>query len=185
MHITLEPWFEYLRNVNMDGIDVWAEESIKEFFKPYEPQSFAAEQCHDIVRVLCGASKIHPVGIQGSLSYTVVASDFKSNEDLKRLIISFRLPGSKLEPKFVDLAKGIHGDIVPMAELRAVVDHVYPPLEVYTMNFLPGVPLLLTQNAEVELTAEEEVRNACYIRCLARYVCQPMLETSEGMMIKV
>ncbi|KAK7966836.1 uncharacterized protein PG986_001113 [Apiospora aurea] len=81
------------------------------------------------------ARQSEPVGIQGSLSYTVIVATER--------IVSFRIPEQGLGGAVDKLAADIHGDIVPLATNHGMIGHDGTengdqPLHIVSMPYLPG-----------------------------------------------
>ncbi|KAF1976062.1 hypothetical protein BU23DRAFT_457171 [Bimuria novae-zelandiae CBS 107.79] len=89
-------------------------------------------ECDDFVRQKY-EGQILPVNIQGLTSYTVIAGP-KGNK-----IIQFREQAALLDMNMLELAKDIHGEVVPScSELGWVGDPSGSPLAIYEMDMLRG-----------------------------------------------
>lgn len=113
--------------------------SIADFFaiRPAPSQNDLDEYAASLI----DGSTIHPVGMQGPLSYTVVAATSDS-----KTIVSFRIPQSKLNGPVEKVAQSIHGNHVPAATYHGSVPSkttsLDRPLKVYSMPCLEGKPYL-------------------------------------------
>ncbi|KAF1950266.1 hypothetical protein CC80DRAFT_456045 [Byssothecium circinans] len=97
-------------------------------------------QCDDFVRRRYGGGgdggdggQIRPAGIQGVTSYTVIAGPSGNK------IIQFREQTALLDMNMLELAKEIHGEVVPRcSELGWIGDPSGSPLAIYEMDRLHG-----------------------------------------------
>ena len=115
----------------MAGVEQWMKQSIEDFFDWRKSPS--EQECNDNAFSLVGASSVRPVGMQGSLSYTVIATT--------ETIISYRVPEVKLGSELEDLAKIVHGDLVPKATFHGELgndEDKSKRLHIYTMPCIPG-----------------------------------------------
>lgn len=142
----------------------WAQQIVDRFF---EVREFPTQlDCGDHARRITGASTVREVDIPGSLSYTVLCTD--SSDERSGLIVSFRQRESALDQTLIELARFIHGDLVPEATFHGNMPHSDPPLLVYTMACLSGSPCLQLFSTETELSPREEARYMCFVKHLAR-----------------
>ena len=154
------------------AVPSWAQQCIEEFFQGYGP--LAQTQCDDTALSVTGASSTLPVGIQGSLSYTVVCSDRPEQRDHR--IVSIRLPQAQIDGRLVELAQEIHGRLVSEATDYGLMSHLDPPLTIDTMLFLPGISCLGALSHQTKMDPQDEVRHLCYIKHLARYFARCWLK---------
>jgi hypothetical protein len=144
----------------------WAQQAVDEFFEARA--SPTQIQCHETARSISGASEIKPVDIPGSLSYTVVCTG--RQEGQPGLIVSFRESESGLDSDMVRLATEIHGSLVPEVTPYGMMKGADPPLAIYAMTYLPGIPCLEALSHSGEMDSEDEARHSCYVKHLARQV---------------
>lgn len=141
-----------------------AQHTVDRFF---ETRQFPTQlYCDDHARRITGASTVREVDIPGSLSYTVLCTD--SSDERSDMIVSFRQPESALDQTVIELARFIHGDLVPEATFHGKLPGSNPPLLVYTMACLSGSPCLQLFDTETELRPKEEARYMCFVKHLAR-----------------
>ncbi|WEW59601.1 hypothetical protein PRK78_005075 [Emydomyces testavorans] len=108
------------------------ENSIRSFFETQVSPN--QQQCDELASSLVQGS-VFPVPIQGSFSYTLST---RRDEDQK--IVQFRVSHSALDLKTIQLAKEIHGNIVPSTNYHGEIgDGPTPPVKVYTIEKLPGI----------------------------------------------
>ncbi|KAI1325716.1 hypothetical protein F5Y16DRAFT_411241 [Xylariaceae sp. FL0255] len=108
--------------------------------------------------------------MQGSLSYTVIASGIT----LTKTIVSFRVPEQTLGTNLDKLAHIIHGDVVPQATCHGSVGTSGElgkggPLSVCTMPYLPGKSYLEVKSAYGDLSPVELEKQMAFNKHLARY----------------
>lgn len=142
----------------------WAQHAIDRFFEGRE--SPTQSQCDDDARTISGASLVQAVQAPGSLSYTVICIGCRDQQ--QNMIVSFRNPGSMLGQEVIQLAKSVHGVLVPEAIYHGPMTDAHPPLHIYTMPYLPGISCLEALSAKAELSPDEEARHRCYVKHLAR-----------------
>ncbi|KAL3471869.1 hypothetical protein BJX99DRAFT_266381 [Aspergillus californicus] len=143
----------------------WAQQAIDKFFETRE--SPTQSECDDDARRISGGSAVQPVAVPDSLSYTVICTGRPGKR--RDLIVSFRESKSTLDQGVVKLAKSIHGVLVPEAAYHGKMPGASPPLIIYTMPYLQGTPCLEAFSTESELSPEDEARQECYVKHLARY----------------
>ncbi|RDW90566.1 phosphotransferase family protein [Aspergillus mulundensis] len=143
----------------------WTQQAIDKFFATRESPTQA--ECDDHARKISGASTVQQVAVPGSLSYTVRCKDFPSVE--RDLIVSFRQVESSLDHGVLNLARSIHGALVPEPVFRGKMPNSNPPLLVYTMPYLPGIPCLEALASKTGLSLDEQSRHICFAKHLARY----------------
>ncbi|RHZ46582.1 phosphotransferase family protein, partial [Aspergillus thermomutatus] len=143
----------------------WTQQAIDRFFKTRE--SPTQSECDDHARKISGASAVQEIAVPGSLSYTVRCINFP--DERRDLVVSFRQPESTLDQAVIKLARSIHGALVPEATFHGKMPDSNPPLLVYTMPYLPGIPCLEALGSKAELSLEEEGRHICFAKHLARY----------------
>ncbi|KAI1334199.1 hypothetical protein F5Y15DRAFT_429576 [Xylariaceae sp. FL0016] len=152
------------------GVKEWMQESIEEFFTHWpEPTQ---EQCDQKASSLFDSSSITPIGMQGSLSYTLLAST----------IISFRVPEAKLGSDVEKLARKIHGAVVPEATFRGKLEarnEENKPLYIYTMPFLRGQTCLETTPFVPQLSEEQIAKHINYVQLLARFFARNWLNPQK------
>lgn len=73
-----------------------------------------------------------------------------------------------LDDRMVELARKVHGYLVPESTCHGKVEGADPPLSIYSMTYLRGSPLLEVQSVEVEMNTDEEVKHERLIRDLAQ-----------------
>ncbi|PLB55749.1 hypothetical protein P170DRAFT_453026 [Aspergillus steynii IBT 23096] len=139
------------------------QQAIDRFFETRESPS--QSECDDHARKISGGSAVQEVAAPGSLSYTVLCRDCPGVR--RDLIVSFRQPESTLDQAVIELAKSIHGALVPEATFYGEMPGSNPPLLVYTMPCLQGVPCLEALSARAELNPEEKARHTCFVKHLA------------------
>ncbi|GLA65750.1 hypothetical protein AtubIFM54640_007943 [Aspergillus tubingensis] len=97
--------------------------------------------CDDHARRITGASTVREVDIPGSLSYTVLCTD--SSDERPDLIVSFRQPESALGQTVIELARFIHGDLVPEATFHGKLPEY---VQVLTHNDLSQTNILISKD---------------------------------------
>ncbi|KAL4962063.1 aminoglycoside phosphotransferase family protein [Aspergillus stella-maris] len=140
----------------------WRDHIINKFFS--EPKPLSQTECDGLAKAITGAADIRRVSLPGSFSYTVVCVKESGNE-----VVSFREIGNKLDEYTTNLAKDIHGDLVPSFTYHGLVEGADRPLSIYVMPYLPGVSCVEELECEVELNAEIEARHIRFMQHLARY----------------
>ncbi|KAG8166549.1 hypothetical protein KVR01_002238 [Diaporthe batatas] len=89
-------------------------------------------ECDNLARTRFGGP-VEPVSVQGATSYTVVVGP---NHDK---IVQFRGMDAQLDMRMLDLARQVHGDVVPAgAALGHIGDDAQRQLAIYEMDRLPG-----------------------------------------------
>lgn len=143
----------------------WAQLAINQFFEARKSPSQA--EFDQTARSISNASVVHPVDIPGSLSYTVVGTG-RSSEG-SDLVISFREERSTLDDAIIELARSIHGcQLVPEVTYHGQMTAADPPLHIYTMSYLRGIPPLAALGSKAELSPRDVARHICHIKSLAR-----------------
>ncbi|KAI1119981.1 hypothetical protein F5Y10DRAFT_273526 [Nemania abortiva] len=144
----------------------WAEQQMNRFFNGREspPQT----QCDEIAQSISGTSTVSPVASPGSMSYTVVCSG-RTGSQQQDLIVSFRELGAALDEGIVNLARKVHGDLVPESTCHGKVEGADPPLFIYTMPYLQGSSCIEVLSFQVEMDSNEIAKHQNFIRHLARY----------------
>ena len=151
----------------------WTEQADDKFFK--SRRSPAQSECDQLALSITNASSVRPVDIPGSLSYTVICTGikartpYKGQENKDSLIVSFLQFDTELDESIVELARVIHGSLVPPAIYHGIMDKSEPPLRIYTMPLLPGVACSEILSYQVAMDPEEQVRHAHFTREIARY----------------
>ncbi|KAI0477188.1 hypothetical protein GGR56DRAFT_636203 [Xylariaceae sp. FL0804] len=154
----------------MGGTD-WMNEGIEYFFKwrPAPTQQELEKHAKDLL----GASEIRPVKMQGSLSYTVIATVTTET------IVSFRVPEQKLGGDIDKLARKIHGNVVPEATYHGDVGSTEEAstglLTVCTMPYLPGKSYLEVMSPWPDLDESQLKKQLNFNRHLARYFARAWL----------
>ncbi|KAK8078026.1 F-box domain-containing protein [Apiospora saccharicola] len=137
-----------------------SEEAIDTFFAKRE--STSKIECDEVARNIVGKGCIaQAAGTQGSSSYTVECST--------KSVLSFRQRGSTLDSRVTNLAKDIHGRLIPDVSYCGNVGEGADGLIVYRMSYLPGTPMqqLYPQVADSKL---EDKRNiSTFYKDLAGY----------------
>ncbi|KAK7966300.1 uncharacterized protein PG986_000577 [Apiospora aurea] len=149
----------------ISGVDGWMQASLADFFamRPKPSQ----KELDGYAASLVPGSTIHPVGMQGSLSYTVVA--VRSG---RKIIVSFRMPGSKLGGRIEKAVQNVHGKLVPVATFRGTVSSqtaYYEPLKVYSMPCLEGKPYLEAVYFGPQERRHDIIKHTVFIKDLAKY----------------
>lgn len=147
----------------------WAEQVIDEFFTARK--SPTRGQCDRLALSISEASEVRPVDVPGSLSYTVVCTRTRSQDQYhkKSIILSFQQSPSKLDEEIVRVAQLIHGCLVPHARNHGIMGGSDPPLSIYTMPLLRGVVWLETLSYQADMGPDEEAKHICFVIHLARY----------------
>lgn len=143
------------------GAQDWMKEAIDEFFA--QRQEPSQQECDQKAYALLQAKAVRPVEMQGSLSYTVIATT--------ETIISFRVPESKLGNQTENLAKYIHGDLVPQAVYHGRLGddkNEKKSLLIYTMPYLRGKAYLEIQPFGPQLSDTALEKHVNFVRHLAR-----------------
>ncbi|KAK8040767.1 hypothetical protein PG994_013774 [Apiospora phragmitis] len=146
----------------ISGVDGWMQEAITQFFERRPGSSQQALDEH--AASLISGSTISPVGMQGSLSYTVVATT--------KTIISFRIPENKLGGEMDKAAQEIHGSLVPLATYHGPAPNTESKngrLEIYTMPCLEGKTYLEAALLGPQRRDQEVARHTQFSQDLARY----------------
>ncbi|KAI1302017.1 hypothetical protein F5Y03DRAFT_215137 [Xylaria venustula] len=146
----------------------WTEQVIDEFFAARK--SPTRNQCDQLALSISNASAIRQVDVPGSLSYTVIGPKTRSHgrQHEEAIVVSFRSE-SGLQGTIVELAKAIHGYLVPRPTYHGIVSGSEPPLGIYTMPLLPGIACLEALSYEVDMDSDEEGKHVCFVKHLARY----------------
>jgi len=142
----------------------WAKQATDRFFEARTTPT--QEQCDQTARFITRASTVLPVNIPGSLSYTVVCTGRQSQR--KDIIMSFREAGSGLNSYITKQAQEIHGALVPDVKYRGMMRGAEPPLGMYSMSYLPGIPCLDVLSYVSQIDSEDKPRHICYIKHLAK-----------------
>lgn len=157
----------------------WIQEAVNKFFdgRKYPSQS----DCDRAALAIAGGTTIRMVDIPGSLSYTVVCTMRKESNTHAQggsggdeIIVSFREPDSGLNGDLVDLARAVHGPLVPQVTYHASMEGSEPPLGIYTMPLLPGDACIKALRFDVDLSPEEEAKHVVFVIHLARYSTHPL-----------
>lgn len=105
--------------------------------------------------------RVEPISVQGATSYTVVTGLNREK------IVQFRRMDAQLDMRMLDLARQVHGDIVPAAAaLGQIGNDTQRQLAIYEMNRLPGDNYALVR----PLLAEQPQSQLAVVRSLARLV---------------
>lgn len=132
------------------------DDEIGQFFSQ---ASATRAECDEEARTTFGGL-IEPVVVQGATSYTVVAGLNREK------VVQFRNMDARLDMKMLDLARQVHGDIVPAgAALGQIGDDMQRQLAIYEMDRLPGDNFFLVRSS----LAEEPRRQLATIHSLARF----------------
>ncbi|KAJ5614031.1 hypothetical protein N7528_007685 [Penicillium herquei] len=138
----------------------WKQQEIDRFFE--SRQSPNQRECDEYSHKISGGL-VQAVGVPGSLSYTVLCTDCPSEP--RDLIVSLREVGSTLDTAVTQLAKSIHGDLVPQASFHGEMPDSNPSLLVYTMPYLPGITCLEAFGPNLDMKPEEEAKHLYFARC--------------------
>ncbi|KAJ5711283.1 hypothetical protein N7488_005439 [Penicillium malachiteum] len=142
----------------------WKQQEIDRFFESRQsPKQLA---CDEYAHKISGGL-VQAVDVPDSLSYTVLCTDCPSEP--RDLIVSLREVGSTLDTAGTQLAKSIHGDLVPQASFHGEMPDSNPSLLVYTMPYLPGITCLEAFGFNLDMKPEEEAKHLCFFKDLARY----------------
>ncbi|KAH9908493.1 hypothetical protein F4778DRAFT_717401 [Xylariomycetidae sp. FL2044] len=149
------------------GVQSWMEESIAHFFK-WRPKP-SRQTLDEHAKALFNASSVHPVGMQGSLSYTVVVDS--------KTIVSFRIPESGLGEEMDKLGHKIHGDTAPAATNHGMIGNGADekPLHVCSMPYLPGKSYLEVASPWPQLSETATDKQLTFNTHLARYFARSWL----------
>lgn len=127
--------------------------------------STTRSECDSLAQSLLHSPTISPVPIQGSFSYTVVASHSQ--------LAQFRSPTSPLDVEILRLAREIHGrDVVADTTFHGQIG-LERPLLVYVIEKLPGVTYLewlMKSGLGRRLDGERYERQRGLVGDFARYV---------------
>lgn len=128
--------------------------------------STTRSECDSLAQSLLSSPTISPVPIQGSFSYTVVASHSQ--------LAQFRSPTSPLDVEVLRRARSIHGSLVADTTFHGQIG-LERPLLVYVIEKLPGVTYLewLMKGGlgrSLELDGERFERQRGLVGDFARYV---------------
>ena len=147
----------------------WIEQTISKFF---EARKFPTRrQCDQFALSITGASTVSPVDVPSSLSYTVLCNrpQIQKQQQENTVVVSFRQLESRLNRDVVKMALAGHGPLVPLTKDHGTMERSHPPLGVYTMSLLPGVPCLEAFSHEIDMNPDDEIKHAIFITHLARY----------------
>jgi hypothetical protein len=139
----------------------WAQYQANRFFESRKSPS--QTQCDEIARSIFGASMVSLVESPGSTSYTVLCK--RPHEDL---VVSFREDGARLEDRMVQLARQIHGDLVPESTCHGQVQEADPLLTIYSMPYLRGSACIEVLCYEDDMGPVNEAKHLVFMRDLAR-----------------
>ncbi|KAL1849089.1 hypothetical protein Plec18167_006867 [Paecilomyces lecythidis] len=149
----------------MENLPSWSQQATDKFFATRE--SPTQSECDGHARKISGASAVQQVAVPGSLSYTVRCRHF--TDEGRDLVVSFREAESSLDHGILKLARSIHGALVPEPVFHGEMPKSKPPLLVYTMPYLPGIPCLEAFGSKAELNLREKSRHICFAKHLAGY----------------
>jgi hypothetical protein len=126
-------------------------------------------QCDDFVRQRY-RGQIRPVNIQGLTSYTVIAGPSGNK------VIQIREQTALLDVKMMELAKDIHGEVVPScSELGWIGDSGDSQLAIYEMDRLLGENYIIVRPA----LSRDKRRNTVHsLARLVETIHSPLLFTS-------
>ncbi|KAK7934847.1 hypothetical protein PG985_000342 [Apiospora marii] len=148
------------------GVEAWMRTAITDFFaiRPKPSRNELDEYAASLIE----GSTIQPVGMQGSLSYTVVAAKADS-----KTIVSFRIPQSKLNGPIEKVAQKIHGEHVPVATYHGTVPskptYLERHLRVYSMPCLEGKPYLEAVYFGTQNHSQDVEKQTNFVKDLAKY----------------
>ena len=142
----------------------WAELDTDRFFAARTTPT--QEQCDQTARLVALASAVLPVNIPGSLSYTVVCTGRQLQQ--KDIIVSFRDAGSELDSAIIEQAREIHGCLVPEVKYHGIMSGAEPPLAIYAMSYLPGIPYLDVLSCVSQIDSQDITRHICHMKHLAK-----------------
>lgn len=145
----------------------WARQAVDRFFERRKCRT--QTQCNQIARSISGFSNVYNVDTPGSMSYTVICQDGEAAAK-QAIVVSFREPEAHLDQSMGELARAIHGPLVPKVSQQGMVDGADPPLAIYTMTYLPGISCLDALACQVDMDDVTEARHVCFVRHLSRFV---------------
>ena len=132
------------------------DDEIGQFFSQ---ASATRAECDDLARTTFGGL-VEPVSVQGATSYTVVAGLNREK------IVQFRNMDAQLDIRMLELARQVHGDVVPVgAALGRIGDEAQRQLAIYEMDRLPGDNYALVRTS----LAEEPKSKLATVHSLARF----------------
>jgi hypothetical protein len=99
------------------------------------------QQCDDLAISLVGAP-LKPSPIQGAFSYTIIAGASQSK------VIQFRTQISDLDMDTLNLARAIHGEVVPAFTHHGKIGSHPSALSVYIMDRCSGVAYIKARHIE-------------------------------------
>ncbi len=132
------------------------DDEIGQFFSQ---ASATRAECDDLARTTFGRL-VEPISVQGATNYTVVA------ELNRKKIVQFRNMDAQLDIRMLELARQVHGDVVPVgAALGRIGDEAQRQLAIYEMDRLPGDNYALVRTS----LAEEPKSKLATVHSLARF----------------
>ncbi|KAK8917397.1 hypothetical protein H634G_09028 [Metarhizium anisopliae BRIP 53293] len=140
--------------------------AINDFFKSH--LTVTRKQC-DVLAASIVGEPVEPVPIQGSFSYTVTAGNDQSK------IVQFRSPESTLDTNTLDLARNVHGKLVPSPIYHGRIGHLPSQLHVYIMDKIPGSVYVQAQSdyhVPVGTSLEASLQHANTVADIARFFAQ-------------
>lgn len=128
------------------------------------------QECEAVAKTILGDGfAVAPAAEhQGPLNYTFIGTP-----TTPKCVISFRLEAGRFDPQVLQLAKAIHGDLVPDAASCGYLkgDSELQSLVIYKMSYLPGRDFWSLASQEAQLNKEEAItRRTTLVKSLARSV---------------
>ena len=124
-------------------------------------------RCKEAAGVIIGDGyTVEPVKSQGSQSVTFVGTPV-----LPRPVVSFRIESGRLNSAVVEMARRIHGDLVPEVSHIGLASSCGPvPLYMYKMRHQSGTDFWSLVGREVRLDEDALAKRTTLVKSLARYV---------------
>jgi len=117
-------------------------------------------ECDDLARTTFGGLA-KPVAVQGATSYTVIVGPSRKK------IVQFRNMNATLDMRILELARQVHGDVVPMGTAMGYIGNdLQRQLAIYEMDKLPGDNFVMIRSS----LAENPQSQLSTIHSLARFV---------------
>lgn len=136
------------------------DDEIDQFFSQ---ASTTRAECDDLARTMFGGLA-EPVAVQGATSYTVVVGLNREK------IVQFRSMDAQLDMSMLELARQVHGDIVPVGTAMGQIgDDAQRQLAIYEMDRLPGDNFAMIRSS----LAQEPRSQLATVHSLARFAETP------------
>jgi hypothetical protein len=138
--------------------------AIQSFFEEANTTA-TRQQCNDFALVHGGGeSTVKPVKIQGMFSYTILVGD---------TIFQFRVPSSRIDTEFLNLAAAIHGKFISGCTYHGTIGEPQP-LDIYEMKNLPGIPYIMAQHISITQPPTAAIRQEKTVQDFAKYSSTPI-----------